>query len=251
MERNPSSAPRRLLAALAFILIAKVTLSVVLGYRDYFPPNFDADFLLGRAAYFWGAYRWFFYAHLVSGPLSLLLGMILVSDRFRQRLPHWHRWLGRLQAVNVLLLVVPSGLWMSWYAATGVIAGAGLAALSIATAVFISLGVRAAIGRRFAEHRRWMWRTFVLLCSAVIIRMIGGLATVAQFDALWLYPLSAWASWLVPLMIFEVIQRKSYVTSPIGVPGEPDQEPTHRPLTVRRASPPAPSSRRQSCSPPA
>jgi hypothetical protein len=48
-----------------------------------------------------------------------------------------------------------------------------------------------------------MWRTFLLLCSAVVIRMIGGLATVAQFDAQWLYPLSTWASWLAPLLVFE------------------------------------------------
>ena len=197
----------RLLTILAAVLIAKVTLSVVNGYRDYFPPNFDADFLLGRQTYFWGAYRWFFYTHLVSGPLSLVFGMILVSDRFRQRLPVWHRWLGRIQAVCVLLLVVPSGLWMSWYAVTGAIAGAGLGALAIATAAFISLGVRAAICRNFAEHRLWMWRTFLLLCSAVVIRMIGGLATVAQFDALWVYPLSAWASWVVPLLIFECWTR--------------------------------------------
>jgi len=48
-----------------------------------------------------------------------------------------------------------------------------------------------------------MWRTFILLCSAVVLRMIGGLATVAHFDAEWLYPLSTWVSWLVPLLVFE------------------------------------------------
>jgi len=207
MQKSSRLTLSRLLTVLAAILIAKVTLSVVIGYRDYFPPSFDSDFLLGRQAYFWGAYRWFFYAHLVSGPLSLIFGMILVSDRFRQRLPVWHRWLGRIQAANVLLLVVPSGLWMSWYAATGAIAGAGLGVLAIATAVCISLGVRAAMRRNFAEHGRWMWRTFLLLCSAVVIRMIGGLATVAQLEALWIYPLSAWVSWLVPLLTFEFWTR--------------------------------------------
>jgi hypothetical protein len=48
-----------------------------------------------------------------------------------------------------------------------------------------------------------MWRTFILLCSAVVLRMIGGLATVAHFDAPWLYPLSTWASWLAPLLVLE------------------------------------------------
>jgi hypothetical protein len=188
---------------LAAILIGKVTLSVVVGYRDYFPPNFQSDFLLGRESYFWGAYRWAFYVHLASGPASLLFGTILVSERFRVRFPAWHRLLGRMQVACVLLLVAPSGLWMAWYAATGAVAAAGLGTLAIATATCITLGWRAAVARRFADHRRWMWRTYLLLCSAVVIRMIGGLATIAEFDALWLYPVSAWASWLTPILVYE------------------------------------------------
>jgi hypothetical protein len=103
----------------------------------------------------------------------------------------------------VLLVLVPSGLWMAQYAATGAVAGAGLALLAIATATFAFLGWRAAIARQFDEHRRWMWRTYLLLCSAVVIRMIGGAAIVLEIDAEWIYPLSTWASWLVPLLVFE------------------------------------------------
>lgn len=193
-----------MLPGAAALLILKVTLSVVLGYGDYFPPNFDADFLLGREAYFWGAYSGAFYAHLVSGPVSLLLGTLLISERFRVYAPRWHRRLGRLQVACILLLVVPSGLWMARHAATGAMAGAGLGMLAIATGACAALGWRAAVGRKFDAHRRWMWRTYLLLCSAVVIRLIGGLATVAQFDALWLYPLSAWISWLVPLLVYEI-----------------------------------------------
>lgn len=198
--------PSRVLAWLALLLICKVTIGVVIGYRDYLPPNFQADFLLGRESYFWGAYSAAFYVHLVAGPATLLWGTLLISERFRSVAPAWHRRLGRLQGALVLLLLVPSGLWMSWYAATGAVAGLGLAVLAIATAVCVLLGWKAAVEGRLADHRQWMGRLFMLLCSAVVIRMIGGLATVAGFDALWLYPLSAWASWLVPLVAFELSQ---------------------------------------------
>lgn len=194
---------RGALGGAAALLICKVIVSVVIGYRDYFPPNFRADFLLGRSAYFWGPYSWAFYVHLVSGPATLLLGTMLISERFRRLAPRWHRRLGRAQVLGILLLLVPSGLWMARYAATGAVAGAGLAALAIATGAFAAMGWRAAVRRRFDGHRRWMWRTYLLLCSAVVIRLIGGLATVCQFDALWLYPLAAWGSWLVPLLVFE------------------------------------------------
>lgn len=206
MRKPRSWSLRELLALGAVILILKVTVGVLVEYRHYFPPRFDSDFLRGREPYFWGAYRWAFYAHLISGPAALILGTILVSERFRNAVPAWHRRLGRIQVACVLLLVTPSGLCMARYAATGIFAAAGLGALAIATGSCVALGWRAAVGRRFADHRRWMWRTYLLLCSAVVIRLIGGLATVAHFDAVWVYPASTWASWLVPLAVFESLR---------------------------------------------
>ncbi len=219
MQKLGLSALPVALSALTSVLIVKVALGVLLEYGNYFPPDFQSDFLRGREAYFWGGYQWAFYFHLISGPASLLLGTILVSDWFRSRVPMWHRRLGRFQVANILLLVAPSGLYMSWYADTGAIAGAGLGTLAIATAACAGLGWRAAVTRRFAIHRRWMLRTFILLCSAVVIRMIGGLATVLEFDAVWLYPASCWVSWLLPVLVFESWQflepRKGVSSSPV------------------------------------
>src|SRR5258705_1835494 len=87
----------RLLLGVVVLLILKVTANVLVGYRDYFPANFNSDFLLGRESYFFGAYRWAFYTHLISGPISLVVGTILISETFRRSFPRWHRRLGRLQ----------------------------------------------------------------------------------------------------------------------------------------------------------
>ena len=216
MQTARFSALSRVLTILAVLMICKVTLSVVIEYRHYLPPNFESDFLQGRETYFWGAYGWAFYTHLVAGPASLVLGTILVSRRFRGSAPVWHRRLGRLQGICVLLLLVPRGLWMAWYAATGAVAALGLGSLAIATAACVLLGWKAAVELRFADHERWMWRTYMLLLSAVVIRMIGGLATVAGLDALWLYPFSTWASWLVPLVVFESTQLFDSPRQPVA-----------------------------------
>ncbi len=194
----------RILALLAGVLILRVTASAVSNYRDYFPPNFDSDFLTGREGHFLGVYRWAFYTHIISGPVSLVLGLILIGERFRSRFPKWHRYLGRLQVACVLLLVTPSGLWMAYHAAAGPIAAVGLAALAIATATCVSLGASSAVTGRFANHRRWMWRTYLLLCSAVVLRLIGGLASVTGLAAPWVDPLANWMCWLVPLAAFEL-----------------------------------------------
>src|SRR4029079_4680969 len=114
--------------------------------------------------YFSGTYQWEFYAHIMSGPLSLILGLILIDERSRSRFPRFHRYLGRLQVACVLVLVTPSGLWMAYHAAAGPIAAVGLAALAIATATCVALGAWSAVTRRFSDHRRWMWRCYLLLC---------------------------------------------------------------------------------------
>jgi hypothetical protein len=207
MRPHRPTIPARILSVLAGVLILRVVFSITSNYHNYFPPDFASDFLRGRERYFPGAYQWAFYTHILSGPVSLILGLILVSERFRTRFPEWHRDLGRLQVACVLLLVTPSGLWMARHAAAGPVAAAGLAALAIATATCVSLGVRSAMARRFTDHRRWMWRGYLLLCSAVVLRLIGGLATVAGVAAPWVDPLATWMSWLVPLTAFELRER--------------------------------------------
>ncbi|HEX8201493.1 MAG TPA: DUF2306 domain-containing protein [Isosphaeraceae bacterium] len=199
--------PGRILAFLAGVLILKVTANVVANYHDYVPPDFTSDFLRGREPYFSGVYRWAFHAHILSGPVALILGLILVGEWSARRFARWHRNLGRLQVACVLLLVTPSGLGMAYQAAAGPIAAVGLAALAIATATCASLGARSAVTRRFADHRRWMWRCYLLLCSAVVLRLLGGLASVMGVAAPWVDPLATWMSWLVPLAAFELRAR--------------------------------------------
>jgi len=171
MQTSHFSRLQKVLKLLACVLILKVTAGIVMIYREYLPPNFDSPFLQGRESYFAGPYQWAFYAHIASGPCSLVWGMILLSDRVRQRYPKWHRVLGRMQVACVLLFVVPGGLWMSLYAETGAVAGTGFAALAIATGLAVVFGWRCAVRRRFKEHQRWMWRCYVLLCSAVVLRL--------------------------------------------------------------------------------
>jgi Predicted membrane protein (DUF2306) len=207
MRPHRPTLPGRILTLLAAVLILKVTASVVSNYPHYLPPDFASDFLRGREPHFHGAYSWAFYTHILSGPVSLILGLVLIGERSRARFPKWHRYLGRVQVACVLLLVTPSGLWMARYAAAGPIAAVGLAALAIATATCVSLGMASAMARRFADHRRWMWRCYLLLCSAVVLRVIGGLATVAGANSSWVDPAATWLCWLVPLSVFELRER--------------------------------------------
>jgi hypothetical protein len=200
------SSPLAWLKLAAVVLIVKVTMAVVLVYRDYLPPNFQSDFLFGRETYFWRGYHLAFYAHLVAGPLSMVLGLLLMSERLRVRWPMWHRWLGRTQAINVLLFLAPSGLAMAFWPQAGALAGFGFALLSLATAGTILQGWRLAIARRFAEHRVWMTRNFLLLCSAIVLRLLAGFALTTGIAAAWIDPYLPWLS-MLPLGLYEVARR--------------------------------------------
>lgn len=202
----------RALTIIVCLLIVKVTVEVMLGYANYFPPNFRSDFLHGRESYFFGAYRWAFYPHIVAGPVALFMGILQISESFRSRFPKWHRNLGRVQVANVLCVVAPSGLWMSYDTATGPIAAVGFALLSVLTATCTALGWRFAVKRQFAIHRRWMSRSFLLLCSAVVLRVVVGFGTVIGVQAVWFDPLASWSSWVVPLILFEWIGVRQRAT---------------------------------------
>jgi len=197
--------PLPLLKRLSEALVCVVLVGIFRNYPRYLPPDFTADFLVGRRGSFHGAYACAFYAHLISGPLVLILGLLLVDTSFRRRFALWHRVLGRVQLVNVLLLLVPSGLWMAFHADGGIVARLGFALLAVATGLCASCGWRAAVARRFDSHRKWMQRCFVLLCSAVFLRLSSAVATLTGASPDWLYPLLAWTTWVVPLLVNEVV----------------------------------------------
>lgn len=211
-----------MLRVLATVVVLKVTATVVYGYRNYLPPNFESDFLAGREGHFFGAYQWAFYPHILAGPCSLILGLMLISDRFRLRFPRWHRVLGRIQVAIVLLIVAPSGFWMARHAAAGPVAGVAFAVLAGLTALTAAMGWRTAVQRRFTVHRRWMQRCFLLLCSTVILRLSVGLLTVLDWDVPGFGAFIAWASWLVPLATYELLLLRPFrfVPSPAASVGE-------------------------------
>jgi hypothetical protein len=193
-----------LLRATVTLLVLKVTAAIVAGYVDYFPPNFRSDFLHGRQGYFFGGYHWAFYGHILTGPVALLLGTLLSSTAFLKRFPTWHRRLGKLHCCCVLLGVAPTGLWIAWFARSGIGASIGFSLLAGLTAFCTTMGWRRAVQRRFVDHRAWMTRSTLLLYSAVVLRLLGGLGTIldVQFAA---YDLIAgWVSWIGPLLIFEI-----------------------------------------------
>ncbi|AWM40045.1 DUF2306 domain-containing protein [Gemmata obscuriglobus] len=196
------------LRCLAVALILRVLVTILANYPDYFPPNFDALFLLGREETFTGAYRVAFYVHIFSAPVVLLGGLILLSEHVRRRYDGLHRVLGRVQVLVLLTLMLPSSAVMAPHAFGGWWAGVSFFVLSALTALCAVAGVMAARRGRYDRHRRWMLRCFVLMCSAVVLRLISGAAgLIGVSSPEGAYVVAAWSSWVIPLVLYEIAER--------------------------------------------
>ncbi len=216
-SHSPLAQQRRLqqlkmaIAVCVAILLVRVLLTILLEYRWYIPPNFDASaFLGGRRYTFFGLYRVAFYVHIASGPVAIILASFLLLSGGRSRSRQWHRRSGRVLALLVPLLLAPSGLVMARYAYAGPPAALGFAALSLLTCAALLLSVHYARVRKFRLHRRWAERCWLFLVSPLILRLMAGVSIVAGIEATWTYQFNAWASWLIPWIGYELWHRKRY-----------------------------------------
>lgn len=200
----------RVINILLVLLVFRILAGIVYEYQWYFPANFRfSTFLAGREEFFTGAYRIAFYSHIICGPFVILIGMFLFWSGNRMTQVSIHRLLGKIQYLLIAIVLVPSGLVMAPRAYTGCIAGIGFGLLSIATFVTATFAVTHIRHRRLAEHRRWASRLIILLLSPIALRVMSGLAITLRIESPESYQLSAWASWIVPILVFEAWLRTS------------------------------------------
>ncbi|MEE2938001.1 MAG: DUF2306 domain-containing protein [Planctomycetota bacterium] len=195
---------RIVLTILVSVALLKILAMILWEYRNYFPPNYESAFLTGRRGRLVGVYGAAFYLHLLSGPVTLLLGGWLLFSGPRSRHKTLHQISGRIQAMLVLFVLVPSGLIMASQALAGPIAGIGFASLALATGGTMTLSVIEARHKRRSSHRLWATRCFILLASPLLLRMVTGATIVLDSESAFTYRLNAWLSWLIPLGVYEI-----------------------------------------------
>jgi hypothetical protein len=138
-------------------------------------------------------------AALVSLPLCLML-----TFRWLQRRPVWHRWIGRVVGVIVLVALVPSGVVLSFHAKGGASATAGFLLSAAIVGAAMGHGVLAARRRDLRSHRRAMLHVVAQMSVAVTSR-----AMLRGFDALGLdpdlaYVFALWAPVLLSAAVAEI-----------------------------------------------
>ena len=198
----------RFLGLAALVVILRFLTEILYQYQWYFPADFrKADFLIGREAFFNGAYRIAFYGHIVCGPIVMIIALYLLWSGRRGLSNTIHRQLGKVQFILVVALLGPTGLVMATRAHTGLVAGVGFGILSVLTVTSAVQAVWHIKQRRVAEHSLWAKRLVILLLSPIVLRLINRVGNGMGFDPLATYQFSAWANWLAPLIAFELWMR--------------------------------------------
>ena len=164
--------------------------------------------------------------HLLAAVILTVGGAILLIPQVRDRVPAFHRWTGRVYLVTAVAASL-SGLYMTWIRGTRGdvsqhVGGSLNAILIILCAAF---ALRSALTRRFAAHRRWVLRLFMVVSGAWFYRVglflwlllnhgpVGFDLETFQGPAL---TFLSFANSLVPLAVLELYLRAQ---APSGAPG--------------------------------
>lgn len=153
-------------------------------------------------------YRWPLIGHISCGLLALLIGPFQFWKKIRDKYTATHRVLGRVYLIVILIGTICSTylawtssirLNFSWALALQVLAFAW-----IATAAMAYISVRSG---RIIQHKEWMIRSYVVTFAFVTFRWLVDLPVVIslmdKFEERG--PTTVWFSWVVPLLITEVV----------------------------------------------
>jgi Predicted membrane protein (DUF2306) len=155
----------------------------------------------------------FLVAHVAGGIVALLVGPLQFVERLRVRRPAVHRASGYIY-VGACALAAPAGFMLALGSVAGPVAAAGFAIPALLLPVFTGLGLRAAIGRRFAEHREWMLRSYALVATAITLRLMLPASALLGFEFLAAYRIIAWLAWTTNLAFVEYRIRRKRAPGP-------------------------------------
>ena len=203
---SPASiTPLRLLKWVAIGFMFWIGFLILNPFPHYLPPDFEYGFLSNKADYFYrSGYFIGFYLHIAGAPIGLFLGGLQMSRTVRQQYPRVHRIAGMVYVVAVLFAAAPGGFIMAMKAFGGWSTTLCFAMLAAATWWSTFVGWRAGREYDFQRHRIWMLRSYVLLLSAVFLRLGHFALRALDLTPELTYQIAAWISWVVPLIIIEL-----------------------------------------------
>ncbi len=193
-----------------FIVITILNAGIFTIALKYIQIDFKEPYLLGKEALFEGfVFPISLIVHALSAPIALLIISVLVLLRIEKHIKT-HRFLGKTALLLVVTLVVPSGLGLSYFAMGGLWGKFLFFILSVYTGYVALQGYSSIRNKRITEHRFWMYELLILLSSALILRLLMALFTLALYwkgDSMYLT--AAFLSWIPGILIVKWVRMSN------------------------------------------
>jgi hypothetical protein len=172
----------------------------------------NIDFLATKQnVYHINYWRYAFYAHVFTSILVLPAGFTQFNKWFFRKT--WHRRLGVLYLLTVLLIAAPTGFLMGLHANGGLAAKTSFVLLSSLWFITTLLAIISAKARRFTDHGEWMLYSYALTLSAISFRLIA-----LGFDLFHIharpqevYVTTAWLSWVPNIIIAHLMIKMGFI----------------------------------------
>jgi uncharacterized membrane protein len=142
--------------------------------------------------------------HAGFAATALLVGPFQFLPRLRARWPKLHRGVGKIY-VAACLAAAPAGLLLAWGTDAGPIAQWGFGTLAVLWFGATGYAFWLATQRRFAEHRRWMIRSFAMTFAAVTLRLYLPIPPMfLHMSFIEGYRAISWFCWTSNLLVAEI-----------------------------------------------
>lgn len=146
--------------------------------------------------------------HIFGGAVAVTTGLVQIWLGFTGRTSTWHRYLGRLYLVAILVGATGGVYLAATIPGQRIAYQAGLFMLNAAWLITAAMAYWSIRHRRVEQHRQWMLRSYVVTFAFVTFRLgadsLSALsATHAAFSTDQIEAMMAWACWAVPLLIAE------------------------------------------------
>jgi hypothetical protein len=188
-----------------FLTLGFLTVLMAMISAEYLPFRTDVGFLILKEEYL-PIKPWLiaFFIHVYTSLWVLLAGFTQFSRSFLKKWPPWHRRLGYLYVVNILLVTGPASLLMGFYANGGLTSRVGFVLLALLWLFFTGMALVKAKQKNFTAHRHYMMRSFALTLSALTLRAWKwGIGLVVEMPPMDRYRLIAWLGWTLNLAVAE------------------------------------------------
>lgn len=200
----------KILLTLGFAYFFWLMLSITL---EYIPVKPNVSFLMIKQTEVEQRpeYLYFFYTHVYTSIFVLLSGFLaIVRKNFGWK--SFHRNMGKIYIVLILILAAPSGIYMGFFANGGIFSKISFVILGFLWWLSTIKAYQLARQKKFNEHKQWMWRSFAFTLSAITLRM-WKVIIVYLFhpNPMDVYQIIASLGWIPNVLIIEYLITKKQI----------------------------------------